>query len=324
MPRLTILIPCEGGAADFDGTLVSVLQHRPADCEVLLVHAAPYDDPYRLRDEVQFLQAGRKAHLVELINEGIAAASGEIIHIVGCGVEVLEGWTEPAMARFDDPEVGAVSPLVMCADGTRLVAAGIRWTLGGSRRVCADQRLLVRGSARLQARVMGPTMSAGFFRRDVLQALGGFDAALNEQFADVDLAMAIQSLEMRSVCETASRVVQVAASSDRSGRFARSRSAERLFWRYAASRGMTGSLLLHPLAVASDMATVKPRIAALTDLLGRTTALLELGAVRRHEERLALARQRLADSAQERATIRLPAKSVRPAAAAPHAQRRAA
>src|SRR5436305_571247 len=36
VPRLSIIIPCLGGAAEFDGTLVSVLQNRPADCEVLV------------------------------------------------------------------------------------------------------------------------------------------------------------------------------------------------------------------------------------------------------------------------------------------------
>ena len=72
MPRLTILIPCVGGAAAFDATLVSVLQHRPADCEVLLVHTEPYDDPYDLAGEVQFLRTDRSCKLVDLLNEGLA------------------------------------------------------------------------------------------------------------------------------------------------------------------------------------------------------------------------------------------------------------
>src|SRR6186997_2704558 len=86
VPRLTILIPCVGGAAEFDATLVSVLQHRPADCEVLLVHTEPYDDPYELGREVQFLRGGRGAGLVELVNEGIATAPSDIVHILGCGI----------------------------------------------------------------------------------------------------------------------------------------------------------------------------------------------------------------------------------------------
>src|SRR3954469_4194264 len=55
VPRLSIVIPCLGGAADFDATLVSVLQNRPGDCEVLVAHSEPYDDPYRLHGEVHFI-----------------------------------------------------------------------------------------------------------------------------------------------------------------------------------------------------------------------------------------------------------------------------
>ena len=55
VPRLSIIIPCLGGGAEFDGTLVSVLQNRPADCEVIVAHTDDYGDPYALRGEVEFV-----------------------------------------------------------------------------------------------------------------------------------------------------------------------------------------------------------------------------------------------------------------------------
>ena len=69
-------------------------------------------------------------------------ATGDVIHIVGCGLEVREGWTLPAIQHFDDPEVAAVSPVVMSTSGEDVLAAGIRWTLGGGRRVISDSRVL--------------------------------------------------------------------------------------------------------------------------------------------------------------------------------------
>ena len=69
VPRLSIVIPCLGGAADFDGTLVSVLQNRPADCEVLVLHTEPYDDPYGLRNEVRFMES--RGSLVDLLNVAV-------------------------------------------------------------------------------------------------------------------------------------------------------------------------------------------------------------------------------------------------------------
>ena len=46
MPRLSIVIPCAQDTAWFESTLASVLQNRPADCEVLVVQPREYDDPY--------------------------------------------------------------------------------------------------------------------------------------------------------------------------------------------------------------------------------------------------------------------------------------
>jgi hypothetical protein len=78
------VIPCQGGAAEFDGTLVSVLQNRPADCEIVVVHRDPYDDPYGLGSEVRFIRSDGH-QLVGLANLGIEQARGEVVHLLGCG-----------------------------------------------------------------------------------------------------------------------------------------------------------------------------------------------------------------------------------------------
>jgi hypothetical protein len=313
-----------GGAAEFDATLVSVLQHRPDDCEVLLVHTEPYDDPYDLGSEVQFLRSGPSARLVELINEGLATAAGEVVHLLSCGVKVTEGWANAAVARFQDADIAAVSPLVMDADGQKLAAAGVRWTVGGSRQVVADQRVLSGGSARLRAGILGPTLAAGFFRREVLEALGSFDTRLDERYADVDLALAIAALDLRAVCEPASRVVRVAPLEDqRRAAFSRGRNAERIFWRNAAARGMFPSLVMHPFALLGDILATRSALGAGLAALGRTLALLELGATRRHEERLAGARAALS-AAEERATIPLSQGAARDNAVASSQSRRRA
>src|SRR5947207_15332600 len=96
VPRLSIIIPCLGGAAEFDGTLVSVLQNRPADCEVLVAHSEPYSDPYALRGEVYFVESPAGS-IVELLNAALDATSGEVVHIVGCGIEATEAWAEGAL-----------------------------------------------------------------------------------------------------------------------------------------------------------------------------------------------------------------------------------
>ena len=67
MTRLSIIIPVLGNPTRLDDTLVSVLENRPANCEIIVVHTRPYDDPYELSGEVRFLKARRKAGLAECL-----------------------------------------------------------------------------------------------------------------------------------------------------------------------------------------------------------------------------------------------------------------
>lgn len=312
MPRLSIVIPCLGGAAEFDGTLVSVLSHRPADCEVLVVHTERYDDPYELSDEVEFVLPGCRT-LAGLINAGLAQASGEVVHVLGCGLAATEGWTDAAVAHFEDDDVAAVTPLVLAADGQSIVSSGLRFTRGGQRKVVTDRRLLAPGAGRLRAGVLGPTLTAGFYRREVVAALGGFDTSLADNLADADTALAIQALGRLHVCEPASRLIQQSdpvANIAATG-FAAGRSAERVFWRCAAHRGLALSLGLHATMLASSLLRGGASLAALA---GRVVACAEFGATVRHQGRLAAARQRLEEVAEQKATIKLPARSAAPTA----------
>jgi hypothetical protein len=301
-----------GGAAEFDGTLVSVLSHRPADCEVLVVHTDRYDDPYDLGDEVGFLLPGCQS-LVGLINAGLAQTSGEVVHVLGCGLEATEGWTDAAVTHFEDDDVAAVTPLVLAADSQSIISAGLRFTRGGQRKIVTDRRLLAPGAGRLRASVLGPTLAAGFYRREVLAALDGFDKSLADCVADADTALAIRALGGLHVCEPASRLIQQSdslAAVSVTG-FAAGRSAERIFWRHAGERGLALSLGLHGLTMAASLLQSG---ATLATLAGRAVACAEFGAAARHQERLAAARQRLEEVAELRATIKLPARSASPAA----------
>jgi hypothetical protein len=294
-----------GGAAEFEGTLVSVLQNRPADCEVVVLHAEPYDDPYALRGEVQFIHAAADT-LVGLLNKALERTAGEILHIIGCGVEMTEASIASAVPHFDDPEVAAVSPVIQSADGANIVAAGVRWSLGGARRVVADRRLLLPGTARLRAAIAGPTLAAAFYRRDVVAALDGFDASVGDGLADVEMALAIQQLGRLHVCEPASRFLLAGHSlaTNDAGGFARGRACERLFWRYAHHRGLVASLLCHPLAALWTTVTESAQISSISALAGRASATIEFGNSGRNERRLAVAAERLTELSRLRANVR--------------------
>jgi hypothetical protein len=176
----------------------------------------------------------------------------------------------------------------------------VRFSLGGSRQVLSDQRLLEPGSGQLRAAIGGPTLAAGFYRRDVLAALGGFDEAATDRLADASFALDVAALDLRAELQPNSRIEQVADGLQAAPEWslARGRAAERLFWRRAAGASLPLALATHALAVTLDCLANISQVGGL--LLGRLVALCEVGGVKRNEARLTGAVQKLKAAAAER------------------------
>ena len=278
MVRLSIIIPAVGRQRDLEDTLVSVLSNRPRGSEVLVVFAGPYDDPYELRGEVRFVETDAKTDRVGLANAGIRASRGNILHLLSAEIDVVEGWTELPMQWFKrDSSVAAVSPLVIAADDhRRVVSAGVRCALGGRRKIVGSRR----GASAIvasQGAIDGPTLSAGFYRRSAVVSAGGFDQWVGEQFADVDLAVALQHHGYGHIFEPDCRIFARGAirggarAGYRYGRF-----AERFFWRHASRRGRLLSLMTHLPHVVIEGLRQFPRPSAVTGLVGRLTGMWDV------------------------------------------------
>lgn len=295
MPRLSIVIASLNDAEPFELTLASVLQRRPDDCEVVVVHPFAYPDPYDLSAEVRFIHAAGRANCLELLNAGLAAARGDVVHFLEAGLEVEDGWAETALACFDQPAVGAVSPLVAFAgQGQPVIWNGIAYHAGGRRILVVSDRLS--GSATTPRDVLGPARFAGFYRTRPLRELGGFDLGMGEQLADVDLALSLRQLGFRSVTEPASRIRATAMPNQPRPDFASGCQAEQLFWRHAPTQGWLTALLLHPLAVAAETISQLPNPTALAYLAGRVWGCFSLSGYKRYQRRVQGARTRLDES----------------------------
>jgi hypothetical protein len=62
--RLSVVVP----ATDVTGleeTLISVLEHRPDNSEIVVALGSPYDDPWNIREEVTFVDAAKGSGLVK-------------------------------------------------------------------------------------------------------------------------------------------------------------------------------------------------------------------------------------------------------------------
>ncbi len=286
-PRLSIVIPAVHGAEALEETLLSVLENRPEECEVIVSLACEYDDPWNLRDEVTFVRAPEVSSTIGCINLGISSASGEIIHILSAGWKATPGWTDLAMERFADPAIAAVIPLTVSDDDhDRVVSVGIAYSHGGHRKLRtppasrSSVTAVTLGIASLnrsrRGTLTGPQIDAGFWRADALASAGpGFAACCGAKMADADLAVAIAAAGGETVAEPSARVIAGPPVSD-AGRFREGLHAERLFWRSVAGRRLLPMLVAH-LFVVLRHAVVSLPLGTVPMVAGRLIAAMQFG-----------------------------------------------
>ncbi len=163
MVQLSILVPAANTQSRLDNTLVSVLENRPPDCEVVVVHPESYVDPYDLRDEVRLVPSNN-AGLLAMVNDGIAACRGELIHLLCPGGRVKSSWCEPALDAFrHDRNLAALAP--------ELIVGGCVNIHGIAYDVWQGKKWLRTRSAK----PLMPTLAAGFYQASAFRFMKGFD-----------------------------------------------------------------------------------------------------------------------------------------------------
>ncbi len=262
MLRLSIIIPLERNSRLLEEGLVSVLENRPPDTEVLVVLDSPYDDPYDLEDEVHFVSASG-ANRAAAYNAGLRAARGQFVHLLGCGMEVTAGWADAALAAFDDPAVAAVAPAI-------------------HHRHHPERRLLhgvsVRRGVRRPAKCaagkhpFGPAIQGGFYRREVLAQAGGLAEDLGD-CADADLILRLTAAGWNSAAVPDS--VLLANDMPRPRGLKHGLYSERFYLRHAAQAGLIAKVC-HPCQVMTDCCAQWPHLfSAVGSLVGRSWAWIE-------------------------------------------------
>jgi hypothetical protein len=242
---LSIVIPALGTPEALEKTLLSVLENRPHGCQIVVALGIEYANPYQLDDEVQILAAAGRSW-VECVNSGLARCRADLVHVLTAGTLVESGWTKPALVHFAKRETGLVAPLVVDAhDPSRVLLAGLRRGVGGTRRC-------VRAAAGDERRGQAPSSIAGFYRMPMLAKLGGFSAAVGDEYADLDLALRAAAAGWQTTVEAKSRVFH--AGLPRMARSVRSgMGAERFFWRHLPADGRGAALAAHAITVAAEL-----------------------------------------------------------------------
>jgi GT2 family glycosyltransferase len=275
VPRLSIIIPVVGDSQQLDDTLVSVLENRPVNCEILVVHNRPYHDPYNLSDEVRFVEAECGAGMVECLNRGLAACRSPVVQVLACGVEVLPGWADAALRHFSDPAIAAVGGIVVDRDDRRkIVSAGWGYRVEGTAWRLGQQNEPDKVTA-VQRDLCGPDALAAFYRTSAIQAVGGFSSWTGDALAGIDLALALRQAGFHCVLEPQFTAYAAATATRRESAFRCGRHAERLFWRWAPSHGWLSSLVGHMALLAGQCVISLWRPSMPVQLVGRVCGTLD-------------------------------------------------
>jgi hypothetical protein len=275
--RLSIIVPLMGNLKRLEDTLVSVLENQPDQSEVIVVLNQPYDDPYQLRGEVEFVEAPLSADLVECFAFGLVASRAPWVHVIAAGVEATPGWADSAVARFAEADVAAVAPVVVDRDEpNRVLSAGLRYTAAGSiGRISAGKRL---DRFTVDDRILcGPELTSAFYRRDVLEAVGALHNFGSELASSAELALFLRKTGYRAVQEPACVTLATGELFRPANTWREGVACEWLFHRSKAIPGWRRSWAAHAALVAMECLQLPLRPSLLGRLAGRFVATLGFG-----------------------------------------------
>ncbi len=231
--------------------------------------------------EVEVLRLPRQRGFCAAANAGIARTRADVVEVLNDDTEVTAGWAESALARFADPAVGAVTPLVLQgppgAEGLpRVDSGGDVYLPGGVPRKRWHGQVLAARHL-LAGPVFGASGSGSFYRRSALTGVGGFPEEFVAYFDDVDLSFRLGRAGWTIFYEPASRIhhhVSASYGTPRGDLLAlQSRNEELVYWRNTRLAHLPWSLPLH-LAVLAGKALRRWRAGQLMPFLrGRWAAL---------------------------------------------------
>jgi hypothetical protein len=195
VPRLSVIVPHQGDDKRLETTLVSVLENRPDDCEILVVHDGSYSDPYALGDEIVFVETEAGLSTPELLNEALMAACSPTVHFLVDGLRVTQDWVEEAAHWLEsDSEVAAVA--IPIHSGNRARYSFDLFALNDTRRL---QTGAVSLNRERDSRI-GCQLRCGLFRKEILLALGGLHHS-SLAAAEYDLSASLKALQCSMLCD---------------------------------------------------------------------------------------------------------------------------
>ncbi len=170
-------------------------------------------DLFGVRDELPksmslaIVSLERSFGFCHAVNRGFEAVRHDWVQLLNDDAFVTEKWFEPILKCLNDPQLGAVAPLILQDKPGQIVDSA-----GDTVHLWGRIRNRYRGKpAQLVPKVVQPVLScggcAGFFRVHAIKEIGGWDEALVAYFDDVDVSLRLREDGWKIVCQPNSIVI---------------------------------------------------------------------------------------------------------------------
>ncbi len=186
MPRLSIIVPHLHDDSALELTLLSVLENRETDFEILIAHDGGYRDPYSLdQDEAILIESEAGASFTEQLNLAVASACSPTIQVLLPGCVVEPKWCEEALHLLKDKSVSAVC-LPIADISSKEVYLGLAGDSLPHRRITDSAQ-----------HVAGPLLCGGVFRKGTLKNVNGWLEPCPREIAEVEFALFMSAMDFR-------------------------------------------------------------------------------------------------------------------------------
>ena len=299
MARLTVLIPYFGDISLLEQTLISVLENRPVDSEIVVAHDGSYEDSYDLSDEVKFTEVNGKPSVGRFLDRVLSETDSEYVHTLLPGILAKPGWCDAIDQHFEDSRVGSICPIISdFQDDGKVKSVGIKADIFFGRKV-VGQNFRIEMLVEESISPLGPSIAAAFYRRSALEQIGQF-SLLDDASIDLEIALSLREVGFKTVIHSTSSLVaqsdamEIDRNSIRAGM-----NSQRTIWRHVRGESVAKACAISFGAMLFEAVASFSRPSRFLNTIGRLESLSEINRHRAFHQLLQNARgPEASDSAQ--------------------------
>lgn len=214
-PKVSIVIPTKDAGELISRCLDSIFSKTTYPAFEVVVVDNGTTDPVALgamdRHTIVRVPFCEQFNFSRANNVGVAAASGEILVLLNNDTEVVHAdWLDQLLFLLEQPDVGAVGPVLFYPDGTIQhagVAIGMRGTADHVLRGLPANADGYFGSLACTREVSAVTFACAMLRKADYLAVGGLEELYRTHYQDVDLCLRLIARGRKIICTPRTHLV---------------------------------------------------------------------------------------------------------------------